>query len=281
MTEAAAVEPLAPDEVLRLDGASKKFTGSLRRSLAHGLLDLGRNLIGSPSPTGRLRTGEYWAVDEVSFSVRRGESVGLVGANGAGKTTLLRMIAGIYPPDRGTVQVRGRLTALLATGTGFHPHMTGRENILLNGSILGMTTAEIEDRMDAILDFAELGEFIDRPVSTYSSGMRGRLGFAVSTALEPDILILDEVLATGDLAFRQRCFRRLDDIAGTTSFILVTHMTTHIQRVCDRVVWLDQGRVRELGATDDVLPRYAAWMAGLDETYQRRQGREPGEMTID
>jgi len=278
---AGAVAPLAHDEVLRVDDVSKKFTGTLRLSLAHGLVDLGNNLIGRPSPTDRLRKGEYWAVDEVSFSVRRGESVGLIGANGAGKTTLLRVIAGIYPPDRGTVQVRGRLTALLATGTGFHPYMSGRENVYLNGSLLGMDQEQIDARMDAIIDFAELGTFIDRPVSTYSSGMRGRLGFAVSTALEPDVLILDEVLATGDLAFRQRCFRRLDDIAGRTSFILVTHLVTHIQRVCETVVWLDEGAVREIGPTEEVLPRYSAWMAGLDATYQRRQGRDPGEMTID
>jgi lipopolysaccharide transport system ATP-binding protein len=269
---------LGPDEMVRVDAVSKKFTSSLRRSLAYGLVDLGRNLVGVRSPTDRLRRGEFWAVDTVSFALRRGESVGIVGSNGAGKTTLLRLLAGIYPPDRGTVRVRGRVSALIAIGTGFHPHLSGRENIYLNGALLGLTQGEIDERLDDITAFAELGDFLDSPVSLYSSGMTARLGFAVSTALDPDILLLDEVLATGDIAFRQRCFRRLDEIRNRSTLILVTHMPAHIQRVCDRVIWLEHGSVQADGPTDAVLDGYSEAMRQIAQRFDSSRGDRPLEM---
>jgi lipopolysaccharide transport system ATP-binding protein len=259
--------------VVSVDVVSKKFTTSLRRSMTYGLVDLGRNLIGRPSPTEHLRKGEFWAVDEVSLQLRMSQSVGIIGVNGSGKSTLLRIIAGILPPDRGEITVYGRLSAMIEVGAGFHPHLSGRENILINGSLLGLSRSQMNDRMDDIVAFADLGDFIDSPVAMYSTGMRARLGFAVSTALEPDVLLLDEVFATGDLAFRQRCFERLDQLATRTAMVLVSHLPTHIRRTCDRVVWLENGRVRLDGDTDVVLDAYAEEMKRIDRDFADRTGR--------
>ncbi len=267
-------EVLAPGDVVAVRGVSKKFSRTLRRSLAHGMVDLGRNAVGISAQTGVLRTGEFWAVDDVSFTVRRMERVGIIGVNGSGKTTLLRTIAGVFPPDRGEIAVRGRVTALLSVGTGFHPHLTGRENIFLNGAVLGMDRSRIEDRLPEIIDFAELGDFLDSPVSMYSSGMRGRLGFAVSVALDPQLLLLDEVLAVGDVAFKQRCFKRLEEISGRTSLVLVAHLPTHVRRICERVLWMEHGRVIMDGPTDDVLDAYAEAMHRIDDQFATRTGRE-------
>lgn len=268
-------EGVLPDgDVLAVQGVSKKFSRTLRRSLAHGMVDLGRNAVGIASPTGHLRTGEFWAVDEVTLSVRRMERIGIIGVNGSGKTTLLRMMAGVFPPDRGEIAVRGRVTALLSVGTGFHPHLTGRENIFLNGALLGMDQSRIEERLPEIIDFAELGDFLDSPVSMYSSGMRGRLGFAVSVALDPQLLLLDEVLAVGDVAFKQRCFKRLEEISGRTSLVMVAHLPTHVRRVCERVVWMEHGRVVMDGPTDEVLDAYAEAMQRIDDQFATRTGRE-------
>jgi lipopolysaccharide transport system ATP-binding protein len=254
---AEVAEPvLRDDEVIACAAVSKKFTRSLRRSLGHGALDLGRSFLGRPTPTERLRKGEFWAVDEVDLRLHRGEQLGILGRNGSGKTTLLRMMAGIFPPDRGEILVRGRVTALLAVGTGFHPHLTGRENVFLNGALLGLSRNEIERKYDEIVEFAELAEAIDMPIGMYSSGMRGRLGFAVSTALDPEVILLDEVMAVGDAAFRQKCFARLDELAGRSAMILVTHMPTHLRRLTTRCVWLEDGTVRADGPTDDVLDEY-------------------------
>lgn len=270
---ADSADLLADDEVVAVHGVSKKFARTLRRSLAHGMVDLARNAFGVPAPTETLRKGEFWAVDDISFRVRSKERLGIIGVNGSGKTTLLRMIAGVFPPDRGAIATRGRVTALLAVGTGFHPHLTGRENIFLNGAILGLSRERIEARMDEIIDFAEIGEFLDSPVSMYSSGMRGRLGFAVSVALDPQILLLDEVLAVGDVAFKQRCFKRLDEISSRTSLVLVAHLPTHVRRVCERVIWMQHGAVVMDGPTDEVLDEYAREMRQIDDSFAGRTGR--------
>jgi lipopolysaccharide transport system ATP-binding protein len=259
--------------VAQVDQVSKKFARALRRSMTYGLVDLGRNLVGRPSPTEVLRKGEFWAVDDVSLELRMSQSIGIIGVNGSGKSTLLRVIAGILPPDRGQVTIRGRLAAMIEVGAGFHPHLSGRENVFINASLLGLSRSDIRDRMDDIVSFAELGDFIDSPVAMYSTGMRGRLGFAVSTALEPDVLLLDEVFATGDLAFRQRCFERLDELSGSTAMILVSHLPTHVRRVCDRVIWLENGQVRLDGDTDTVLAAYAEEMKRIDRDFADRTGR--------
>ena len=193
--------------LVRVEGVSKIFCRSLKRSLHYGLIDSLSDIL----PVGKrkyhengepiLRKEEFWAVKDVSFELRRGECLGLIGRNGAGKTTLLKMLNGLIKPDKGRIEMRGRMGALIALGAGFNPILTGRENIYVNGSISGLSKKEIEDKIEEIIDFSEIREFIDTPVQSYSSGMPVRLGFAIATALNPDILLLDEVLAVGDTHF--------------------------------------------------------------------------------
>ncbi len=234
---------LAEDVVLSVRGVSKKFCRRLRRSMAYGIVDLGRNLLGAPPDSSGLRKHEFWAVQDISFELRRGEILGLIGPNGSGKTTLLRMIAGILPPDRGEIAIRGRTGALIALGAGFHPHMTGRENIYVNGAILGMSRAEIGAKFDAIVDFAEVGDALDAPVNSYSSGMRVRLGFAIAVHIDPDVLLIDEVLAVGDVGFRAKCYERMSDVVQRSAVVFVSHNMPAVARVCSRVAVLDRGHL--------------------------------------
>jgi len=200
---------------------------------------------------------EFWALHDVSFAVERGESLGLIGANGSGKSTALKLISRIVEPTSGTIAVHGRVAALLELGAGFHPDLTGRENIDLNGSILGLSRAYIRRQFDEIVAFSELERFIDVPIRNYSSGMLMRLGFAVATAFQPDILLIDEVLAVGDQAFQDRCLRRIAEIQyhGAT-IILVTHDLGSVQRLCHRTLWLDHGRVQADGPSQTITSRY-------------------------
>jgi len=202
---------------------------------------------------------EFWALRDVSLDVKRGEVLGIIGRNGAGKSTLLQMICGTVTPSAGTVTVNGRVAALLELGAGFNPEFTGRENAILNAAILGMTRDEIDARLDDIIAFAELGEFIDQPVKTYSSGMFVRLGFAVAIHVSPDILIIDEALSVGDFAFRNKCIERIQKLMtqGVT-ILFVTHDISTLQLICSRVVWLDQGQIRGLGDPIAVSQDYYA-----------------------
>jgi len=235
---------LPSDVLLATRGASKKFCKKLKRSMAYGILDLSKNLMGIRPNTTRLRKEEFWAVDEVSFALRRGESVGLIGVNGSGKTTLLRMITGIFPPDKGEIFTRGRVGALIALGAGFHGHFTGRENIYLNGTVLGMSREEIDAKYDEIVAFADIGDFIDAPVVTYSSGMRVRLGFSVAANTDPDLLLVDEVIAVGDVGFRMKCYNHILKLMDRgTSVVLVTHAVEKLSRITNRAVVMDHGRV--------------------------------------
>ena len=205
----------------------------------------------------RDAAGGTCALDDVTFSVRRGEAFGIVGSNGSGKSTLLQIVAGILRPDSGTVKVEGRLATLLELGSGFSPEFTGRENIYLNGSILGLERGQIEARMESIERFAEIGEFMDRPVRTYSSGMVLRVAFAAAAHTDPEVLIVDEALAVGDIGFRQRCMRRIHELRSRGCTILfVSHDTSDVKALCDRCLWLDQGCVRVLGNSDDVVAEY-------------------------
>lgn len=189
-----------------------------------------------------LRPHEFWALQNISFDLKRGGCLGLIGDNGAGKTTMLRLITGIFPPDAGEIALRGRLGALIALGAGFHPHMTGRENIYLNGSILGMSRAELNRKMDEIVDFAEIGEFLEAPVSTYSSGMRVRLGFGIAVHTDPDLLLVDEVLAVGDYNFQEKCMRKMDQLLSRErAVILVTHSLYRIESFCSHAIWMEHG----------------------------------------
>ncbi|MCB0965407.1 MAG: ABC transporter ATP-binding protein [Ilumatobacter sp.] len=200
---------------------------------------------------------EFWALRDVTFEVPAGTTVGLIGANGAGKSTMLKVLSRILVPDKGSVHVDGKVSALLELGAGFHPELSGRENVFLNGTILGMTQADINSRFDEIVAFAGLEHAIDNTVKTYSSGMQARLGFAVAVAIEPDILIVDEVLAVGDEEFQRRSLERMNELrSGGRTAILVSHGLATVQQVCDTAVWLDHGQVKAVGGAEDVINQY-------------------------
>jgi len=230
------------DAVIVVEQVSKKFCRDLKRSLFYGIQDIAADLGGWRRRSESLRQGEFWALKDVSFQLRRGEALGLVGTNGAGKSTLLRIISGLIKPDTGCVRIRGRLAPLIALGAGFNPILTGRENIYANMSILGVSTREIKQRFDQVVEFAEIWEAIDAPVQSYSSGMAARLGFACAIYTEPDILLIDEVLAVGDARFKAKCYRRLYELRQKgTSFILVNHSSQAILNTCDTAIYLSPG----------------------------------------
>jgi lipopolysaccharide transport system ATP-binding protein len=209
---------------------------------------------------GRPRSADqmFWALQEVDFEIPRGEVFGIVGRNGAGKSTLLQLISGILQPSTGSVAVQGRVAALLELGSGFNPEFTGRENVFMNGAILGLHREEVEARLDDILAFADIGRFIDQPVKTYSSGMFMRLAFSIATSVDPAILIIDEALSVGDGAFARKSFDRIMQLkeAGKT-VLMCSHSMYHVEAVCNRVLWLEGGRVRQLGSPATVLPAYS------------------------
>ncbi len=288
--EPSKLPSTSQDEVLvKVEGVSKKFCRSLKKSLWYGVCDIaselnpfGRDALqvdcsklqvpnkynlqhatpaqldlnsGSADPTCNpqlstsprasdedLRPDEFYAVRDVSFELRRGECLGLIGRNGAGKTTLLKMLNGLIKPDSGTITMRGRIGALIALGAGFNPILTGRENVYINGSVLGLRKPEIDAKLDEIIDFADIREFIDSPVRNYSSGMTVRLGFAVATAMNPDVLIIDEVLAVGDAAFRARCANRIDKIRSGCAVIFVSHNMEQVRRICSSIFLMQHGK---------------------------------------
>jgi lipopolysaccharide transport system ATP-binding protein len=207
---------------------------------------------------GRLQPVDwFWALREISFSIPRGEALGVIGANGAGKSTLLGLIGGIGRPDEGRLEVDGRIGGLLELGAGFHPDLTGRENVITNGIICGLTRHEVDQRFAEIVAFAELEDAINDPLRTYSTGMRMRLGFSIAAHTEPEILLVDEVLAVGDIAFQQKCLERIRQYQerGCT-IVIVSHNTTQIQQFCDRVIWLQAGRIQAYDGPDQVVGEY-------------------------
>ena len=208
---------------------------------------------------GSGRYDEFWALRDISLSIPRGSTFGLIGHNGSGKSTLLKMLAGIYRPTSGSLQVAGRISALLELGAGFHGELTGRENIYLNGAILGLSRKQIDEAMDEIIDFAGLEEFIDTPVKVYSSGMYVRLGFSIAVTVDPEILIVDEIIAVGDEEFQRKCFDHLYELRrkGTT-IVLVSHSLGLMADLCDQAAWLDQGRLKAVGPVRDVIDGYLA-----------------------
>jgi lipopolysaccharide transport system ATP-binding protein len=226
---------------IRLDGVSKRYR--IQHDMegpGHPLARKLRRLLRRPS--------EFWAVRDVGFEVEHGEALGIIGHNGAGKSTMLKLLSSITAPTKGEIEIRGRLAALIEVGSGFHPELTGRENVFLNGSILGMRRAEIARKLDRIVEFAGVEEFVDTPVKRFSSGMYVRLGFSIAAHLDPDILLLDEVLAVGDAAFQERCLQRIDELrrAGTT-IIFISHDLGAVERLCRRVILMDHGRVAAEG----------------------------------
>jgi len=206
---------------------------------------------------GRSRYEDFWALQDVTFQVHEGEAFGIIGSNGSGKSTMLKCLAGILAPDRGKMNVHGRMAALLELGAGFHPDLSGRENVHLNGAILGMTKAEISRKFDEVVSFAGLEKFIDTPVKNYSSGMVVRLGFAIAINVNPEILVIDEVLAVGDEEFQQRCFQKIEQFRreGRT-IIFVSHGLGQVSQLCDRALWLDHGSVRAIGPAYEVVSDY-------------------------
>jgi ABC-2 type transport system ATP-binding protein/lipopolysaccharide transport system ATP-binding protein len=209
---------------------------------------------------------EVWSLRDVSFSVERGERLGVVGRNGAGKSTLLKVLTRITEPTSGVSRTRGRVGALLEVGTGFHPELTGRENVYLNGAILGMTRREIDARFDEIAEFSGVGRFLDTPVKRYSSGMGLRLAFSVAAHLAAEILLVDEVLAVGDAEFQRKCLGKMDEVGRSgRTVVFVSHNLEAVSRLCSRAIWLDGGRVAAIGATDDVVSAYLASAAGPDD----------------
>jgi lipopolysaccharide transport system ATP-binding protein len=203
--------------------------------------------------------GHIWALKDVSFEVKKGEILGIIGPNGSGKSTLLKLLAQITEPTQGEIHINGRVTALIELGAGFHPELTGRENIYLNGAILGLSKKEVDVRFEQIVDFAELWDFIDTPVKHYSSGMTVRLGFAVAVSVDPDILLVDEVLAVGDAAFHKRCFERIDAfVKARKTIIVVSHSLDAIRRLARRAILINHGTIKADGSPDEVITQYTS-----------------------
>lgn len=232
--------------LISVKGVGKKFCRNLKKSLWYGLCDAAGSVVhGQEHRSEVLRNDEFWAVEDVSFEVKRGECIGLIGKNGAGKTTILKMLNGLILPDRGRIEMRGRVGGLIALGAGFNPLLTGRENVFVNGAILGMNRRTIEARLDEIAAFADIGAFMDAPVQSYSSGMSVRLGFAVAVVLvKPDILLLDEVLAVGDMGFIIKCLNAVRELARDCAVVFVSHNMQFVSSFCTHVLLLTKGRVQ-------------------------------------
>jgi lipopolysaccharide transport system ATP-binding protein len=251
-----------PDVVIRAEGLGKRY----RRGLTgppETLRDALTRVITSPLAVMRRPTREnFWALRDVGLEVRHGEVLGLIGRNGAGKTTLLKILSRITRPTTGWAEIHGRVRSLLEVGTGFHGELSGRENTYLSGSILGMSKSEIDRKFDEIVAFAEVDKFIDTPVKHYSSGMYVRLAFAVAAHLEPEILLVDEVLAVGDVNFQKKCMGKMGDVAKAgRTIVLVSHQMNSMRRLCNRVTWIDAGKIRMDGSADAVVNAYEAAMS--------------------
>jgi lipopolysaccharide transport system ATP-binding protein len=248
--------------------------GTLRESLTHA----GRRLVGLESH--RVRD-EIWALDDVSFTVQQSEVVGVIGRNGAGKSTLLKVLTRITTPTRGRAEIRGRVGSLLEVGTGFHPELTGRENIFLNGAILGMRRREIQRKLPEIVDFSGVSQFLDTPVKRYSSGMYVRLAFSVAAHLEPEILLVDEVLAVGDAEFQARCLGRMEDFGDTGRTVLfVSHNMQAVAQLCERAILLEDGRIVRDGPSEEVVAHYLQTSAGAGSSRTWSLDEAPGDDVV-
>lgn len=260
-------------KVISVENVSKRFV--LAQSRQGNLADAARNVFS------RVPRTDFWALKDVSFEVQRGEAIGIIGHNGAGKSTMLKLLTQIMRPTAGRIRTRGRVSALIEVGAGFHPEMTGRENIYLNGSILGMGRREINSKFDEIVAFAELEKFIDTPVKRYSSGMYARLGFAVAAHVDPEILIVDEVLSVGDGAFQERCTKKMHELrAGASTVVFVSHNMGAVTSLCDRAVLLMHGSVEMIGLPVDVIAQYRKRRSSLAPTASVTDG-SAGHLSAD
>jgi lipopolysaccharide transport system ATP-binding protein len=277
----------AREVVIEASGVSKRY----RLGQAGGATlseDLGAwlaRLRGRPDPrvpigqegNGQRTGSDFWALRDVSFTVTRGEMLGIIGRNGAGKSTLLKLLSRITLPTTGEIRMRGRMSSLLEVGTGFNPELSGRENIFLNGAILGMRKAEIQRKLDEIIAFSGIQHHIDSPVKRYSSGMKVRLGFSVAAHLEPEILVIDEVLAVGDAEFQRKCMGKMKDVSKSGRTILfVSHNMSAVSSLCSRVIWLSEGRIRQDGATDQVVRAYLGTYSRYEDRREWSEGEAPG-----
>lgn len=253
--------------LVKVDNLSKKFCRDLKRSLFYGVKDMTKEIF-SPmhSANETLRKDEFWAVDDVSFELKRGDCLGLIGRNGAGKSTLLKMLNGLIKPDKGRIEMQGRVAALIELGSGFNPILTGRENISIYGTVLGLTKKEIDDRYDQIFQFSELEDFIETPLQYYSSGMKVRLGFSVAAHMDPDVLILDEVLAVGDAGFKIKSINKMREMISNAAVIFVNHSMNAISRNCNRIMLLSHGK--SLYSGDNVAK-------GIELYFDQYEGDQP------
>lgn len=263
---------------IKAENVSKKYCKSIKDSMFYGLTDIGRNVLGLASHSDKLKKNEFWALDSVSFDIKKGETLGLIGPNGSGKTTFLKMLNGIFWPDKGKITIKGRVGALIAVGAGFHPLLTGRENIYVNGAILGMGKREISKKFDAIVDFADIGDFLDSPVKHYSSGMYVRLGFAVAIHCDLDVLLVDEVLAVGDMNFQAKCMNKMEELSqkGTTK-VFVSHDLNSVSRICTKALYLEDGKVKGYG---DVIPILDQYKRHVVEEYKKKLTQSEKENTL-
>lgn len=268
--------------IIQVEGISKQFRlgkqrepyRTLRDSVASGVRNV-FNRFRRANDSSSQNNGEFWALKDVSFDVQPGEVVGIIGRNGSGKSTLLKILSQIYEPTSGRAVLRGRLASLLEVGTGFHPELTGRENIFLNGSILGMTRREIQRKFDEIVAFSEIEKFLDTPVKRYSSGMYVRLAFAVAAHLEPEILIVDEVLAVGDAAFQDKCIGKMQEVgSGGRTVIFVSHNMSAVSTICNSAILLAHGKVKLIGNTLDAINAYKARSNDLVADWQNEKIEE-------
>ena len=255
------------NSIIEVKNISKKYNITHQQGGYVAMRDVMANVAKKPfsflkrkakAKIGNSTREEFWALKDIDFEIQPGEAVGIIGANGAGKSTLLKILTGITPPTTGEIKMRGKVASLLEVGTGFHPEMTGRENVFLNGAILGMSKEEIAKKFDAIVDFSGVRKFIDTPVKRYSSGMVVRLGFSVAAHMEPDILLVDEVLAVGDAQFQKKCLGKMNEVtsqAGRT-ILFVSHNLDAIQKLCKRCILIEEGKIKMIGETKEVIGKY-------------------------
>ena len=281
---------MSDDTVISAEGLGKRYLiahqqsseeyVALRDVLVAGARGLASRLLGTAKSSPKATSEAFWALKDVNFDIKRGEVVGIIGRNGAGKSTLLKVLSRITEPTEGRVTIRGRVASLLEVGTGFHPELTGRENIYLNGAILGMTRAEIRRKFDEIVAFAEVEKFLDTPVKRYSSGMYVRLAFAVAAHLEPEILVVDEVLAVGDAEFQKKCLGKMQDVSkGGRTVLFVSHNMAAVQSLTERCIVLDRGRLSFLGSTEQSVDRYLQLTSGKTSSQATRIFAGRGEHT--
>lgn len=264
------------EPAIKLHRVRKKFAKTLGQTLSYGLADISRELLLKKEAPQQLRRGEFWALDDISLELRRGEALAVIGRNGSGKSTLLKLLYGLIKPDSGEITIRGRMAALIELGAGFDPILSGRENVYINASILGLSREAVDDLMPSIIEFSGLRDFMETPVKFYSSGMRARLAYSIASNLSPDIFLVDEALAVGDTDFRQKCLRNMVRfIEGGGSLIFVSHASSQIQMTCNRGLVIDSGKVVCQGTALEALDHY--YSSGLHREKNGSVQFEPPE----